>query len=235
MVTVCWSVKGGSGVSVTSTALALLTARRSDEPVLLVDLTGGAALVLGCVAAFDVSGVHDWLSADESVASALLHQLVVGGETGLRILPVGRALCPTPAPARLAELATWLGEWPGHVVVDLGTNTAMRRALLSSADLSVLVLRLCYLAGIAAVAAERADALVIVEEPDRTLTCRDMVRALDVSVVARVPWNAVIAKSVDAASLAHRMPRVLAQSLRPLLRPVVEPNSVARPRSLKVA
>lgn len=235
MVTVCWSVKGGSGVSVTSTALALLTARRSEEPVLLVDLTGGAALVLGCLAASEVSGVHDWLAADESVASSLIHQLVVGGETGVHVLPVGRALCHTPAPARVAELATWLGEWPGHVVVDLGTNTAVRGALLSSADLSVLVLRLCYLAGRAAVAAERADALVIVEEPDRTLTCRDLVRALDVSVVARVPWNAAIAKSVDAASLAHRMPRVLARSLRPLLRPLVHSSSITRHRPLKVA
>ena len=235
MVTVCWSVKGGSGVSVTSCALALLTSQLGQEPVLLVDLTGGAALVLGYQAAVDTAGVHDWLAADESVSSSLLQQLIVEGETGLHVLPVGRASCPSPAPHRVEELVTWLGDWPGHVVVDLGTDTTMRRTFLSRADCSVLVLRLCYLAGRAAVAAERADALVIVEEPNRTLTCRDLVSALDVSVVARVPWDAAIAKAVDAASLAHRMPRVLARSLRPLLVPTLGASTSTRDRPLKVA
>lgn len=225
MVTVCWSVKGGSGVTVTCTALALLRARAWSRSVLLVDLSGDGALVLGCDAAVEGAGVHDWLNADSSVAPSSLEQLIITGPKGLRILPAGRSRCTAPPPARLAALAGWLVGRSDHVIIDLGTNLALRRALLACADESLLVLPLCYLAGRAAITAERPSGLIIVEEPDRTLTCHDLVGALGVPIVARVPHEPAVAKSVDTATLATRMPRVLGRALRSL---TIEPVDVDR-------
>ena len=221
MITVCWSVKGGSGVTVTSTALALLRARASTTPVLLVDPSGDAATVLGGGPhVSDSAGLHDWFAADESVSSASLAQLIVEGPGGLQILPTGRTSWSSPPSMdRVAGFTGWLESWPGDVIVDLGADSFMRRALLEVADESLLVLRCCYLAGQAALRSERANGIILIEEPGRMLSLLDLSAALATPVVARIPLDISIANAVDSGSLSVRLPRPLARSLRPLIAP----------------
>jgi hypothetical protein len=223
MVTVCWSVKGGSGVSVIAAALALASQRHHHDPVLLVDLAGDGALILG-EADTGAPGVLDWVAALD-VGVGALPGLITPVTGSLSLLPAGRAgetLTLGEQGLRSAELAEWLAMWPGSVVVDAGTNATVRPALIGRADRSLLFLRLCFLAvqaARAAVGANRVDDLVIVEEPGRSLTCADMTSALGVPVAARVPVDPSISRAVDAGLLTARMPRMLTRSLRYLVDP----------------
>ncbi len=216
MVTVCWSVKGGSGLSVVAAALALEVASIAhDQPVLLVDLDGDAADVLGQPDA-RAPGTADWLTA-AGVPATALSGLVRAVTPTLSLLPAGRVAETPPDPDRLTELAEWLLSWPGNVIVDAGHRASVRRPLLALADRSVLVLRLCYLALQAASGGDRPDQIVIVDEPGRSLTCADVVAVLGSPVCARVPFDASISRAVDAGLLAARMPRLLSRALRPLV------------------
>ena len=152
MVTVCWSVKGGVGVSVVSAALALSLAEKGEDPVALVDLAGDSAHVLGYQGSLDRPGVGEWLATD--LAAAALGELVEPVTPRLSLLSRGLAV-DGAAPGRASELGAWLAQWPGDLVVDLGTNGDLRGALLEAADRSLLILRLCYLGVRAAVAAPR--------------------------------------------------------------------------------
>jgi hypothetical protein len=223
MVTVCWSVKGGSGVSVVAAALALASQHRHTDQVLLVDLAGDAGLILGAAEAGG-PGVLDWLAAPD-VGVGAVPGLIVPVTGSVSLLPAGRIaepVAPGEQGRRLAELAEWLTTWPGPVVVDAGTNAALRHPLIDRADRSVLVLRLCFLAVQAAravIGSNRADDLVIVEEPGRSLTCGDVAFALGVAVAARIPVDPSIGRSVDAGLLTARMPRMLLRPLRSLVDP----------------
>ena len=57
---VCWSIKGGSGTTVVSAALALSLAQRNNAPVRIVDLAGDIPSALG-IAEPSSAGVSDWL------------------------------------------------------------------------------------------------------------------------------------------------------------------------------
>jgi hypothetical protein len=82
MRTVFWSAKGGSGVTVTAAALALIT-----PDCLLVDLCGDVALALG----FDEPpiGLFAWLHATQEVEVSALDRLIVTVRPGLALLPAG--------------------------------------------------------------------------------------------------------------------------------------------------
>ena len=226
MVTVCWSVKGGTGLSVVAAALALeMASPASDQPVLLVDLAGDAADILGQPDA-RAPGAADWLGA-AGVPAAALSGLVRSITPSLALLPAGSVADVPPDADRLTQMAEWLLLWPGSVVVDAGRRASVRRPLLVRADRSVLVLRLCYLALQAASSGsegDRPDQIVIVDEPGRSLTCGDVVAALGAPVVARVAFDPSISRAVDAGLLAARMPRLLSRGLRPMIdRPMLSP------------
>lgn len=88
MLVACWSVKGGSGTTVVSAALALLLARSSAEGALLVDLAGDSAAALG-VGDDPTLGVWDWVRAGDSVGAEALRDLEVAVSPSLRLLPPG--------------------------------------------------------------------------------------------------------------------------------------------------
>ncbi|MEZ5407773.1 MAG: hypothetical protein R2761_07095 [Acidimicrobiales bacterium] len=96
-----WSVKGGSGCTVTAAAIGLLAAEEGDT--LLVDLTGDLALALGDTAseapASDAAGlgwgVAGWLSAPHPPGDAL-KRLERPITPRLSLLPLGQ-------PARAAD------------------------------------------------------------------------------------------------------------------------------------
>ncbi len=212
MVTVCWSVKGGAGVSVVSAALALSLADTAEDPVVLVDLAGDSAHVLGHQGSHDRPGVGEWFATD--LPAAALGGLVETVTPRLSLLRRGTAV-DGAAPGRAGELGAWLAQWPGDVVVDLGTNGDLRAALLAAADRSLLVLRLCYLGIRAAVGAPRPDLVIVVEETGRALTSADVASVLDAPVV-RIPYDPSISRAVDAGLLASRPPRLLMRALRPV-------------------
>ena len=219
MVTVCWSVKGGVGVSVVSAALALSVRDETEDATLLVDLSGDIAHVLGQPRGVRRPGVGDWLASD--VPEASLGGLVEELSPRLSLLDrgaPGAALQPERAP----ELVAWLEAWPGSVVVDLGSAVNVRLPLLQSASRSLLVLRLCYLGVRAACEQPRPDGVIVVEEPGRALRSADVASALGIAVVARIPFDPTISRAVDAGLLASRMPRLLRRGLRPVVADTLE-------------
>lgn len=193
---VMWAAKGGSGTTVTAAAAAI----HETNHVLLVDLDGDLAAVLG-VATRPI-GVKSWLAAD--VSSHYLSEFIDPLNATTSILQAG--LTETghipPHPQRLAELAEWLKDQPGIVIVDAGTGTPPAQ-IAAAADNRVLVTRACYLALTKAARSPiKADEIVLVNEAHRTLSCRDIEHALGAPVVTTIDVHPAIARSVDAGLLA---------------------------------
>jgi hypothetical protein len=209
----CWSAKGGSGTTVVAASLAVLLARSAPEGALFVDLTGDGAAVLG-VPEPTGPGVGEWLAATE-VDAAGFDRLGVPVDDSLALVPRG---VPGVAVAadRITELGSILGSGPRPVVVDAGLAVdEVGAALATVAAISLLVLRPCYLALRRAVAAPfRPSGVVLVREPGRALTRRDVEAVLGVPVRAEVHLDPAIARAVDAGLLTARLPRGLERALR---------------------
>jgi hypothetical protein len=222
MLLALWSPKGGSGTSVLAAACALMLAREGGG-ARLADLGGDQPAIFGLGTEPD-PGLADWLAAGVEAPPDALERLSVAAASGIVLVPRGaaeRALAPVPAAEAGAALAVVLRDGPVPTVVDVGTPiTAAGRALVEVADVSVLVIRSCYLALRRAVRSplvERAAGVALFEEPNRSLGPRDVRDVLDLPVLARVPVRSSVARAVDAGVLATRMPEVLARSAGRLL------------------
>jgi hypothetical protein len=218
MYTICWSPKGGSGTTVVATLLALLAARH--QPTVVVDLGGDVGIALGADLGGS-TGVGDWLCTS-GAPDVRLWQLAQSCEPGdasdLRIVPQGSM----PAGDRLVDLAAErlaaaAAAHDGHVVIDAG-RVVPEGPLLDCAARSLMVVRPCFLA------LRRASALgvvgsdiVVVAEPGRCLTRRDIELSLGAPVVAELPWDPGIARAVDAGLLRRRLPAVAGRALGAVL------------------
>jgi MinD superfamily P-loop ATPase len=214
MVTLCWAAKGGSGTTVVAAALAL----SSRCPSLLVDLDGEIPAVLGLPEP-DRPGIAEWLASDATPDH--LPDLMVDIDPTTWLLPWRSGMRPmaplTPA-ARWEELGRWLHNWSRlgdcEVTIDAGTGEPSP-ALIASADRALLVTRPCYLSLRRAVrSATRPTGIVLVHEPGRALSRRDVEHALGVPVEATVSLDPAVARAVDAGLLATRLPRVITRELR---------------------
>lgn len=204
----CWSAKGGSGTTVVSAALALLLSQRCAA--LLVDLAGDSPAALGIPEPAG-PGVADWLGSATADATAL-QRLAVPATDTLRLIPRGSTPIGSVTPARWGHLVAALGH--DEVVVDAGTG-GPPPALVAAATHSLLVTRPCYLSLRRAVATEvQPTGIVLVHEPGRALTARDVEHALGAPVVAELQYDPAVARAVDAGLLAARLPRSLAHSLK---------------------
>jgi hypothetical protein len=209
----CWSAKGGSGTTVVAASLALLLARSAPGGALFVDLTGDGAAVLGVPEPIG-PGVGEWLAAADGDAAGL-ERLAAPVDDSLALLPRGTPGAPVGAD-RIAELGSNLGAGLRPVVVaaELGSDD-VGGALATVATVSLLVLRPCYLALRRAVAAPfRPSGVVLVREPGRALTRRDVEAVLGVPVRAEIDVDPAIARAVDAGLLTARLPRGLERALR---------------------
>jgi MinD-like ATPase involved in chromosome partitioning or flagellar assembly len=210
----CWSAKGGSGTTVVAAALALLAGRTGPDGALLVDLAGDAPAALGMPEPAG-PGLGDWLAASGDVGADALRRLAVPVAPGLELLATGPPGAPAGA-GRGTDLAAALALDDRTVVVDAGASpTGPALDVISTADVSLLVIRPCFLALRRAVAAPiRPSGLVLVRETGRVLTRRDVEEALQVPVRAELVVEPAVARAVDAGLLAARLPRSLAQGLR---------------------
>lgn len=204
----CWSAKGGSGTTVVAAALALVLSRQ--RPTLLVDLAGDAPAALGLPEPTG-PGVADWLASTTADAAAL-HRLAVPATDALQLLARGSG--SPGADSRWPELATALADSSSAVVIDAGTGVPPA-ALFASAPHRLLVTRPCYLSLRRAVASGlQPSGIVLLGEPGRALSARDVERSLGAPVVAELAYDPAVARAVDAGLLASRLPRSLAHSLR---------------------
>jgi MinD-like ATPase involved in chromosome partitioning or flagellar assembly len=217
MLTACWSVKGGSGTTVV-TAMLAVAAARAGRAVVAADLAGDLPFALG-VAEPAGPGLRDWLDAGVDVPADALVRLAHETSHGITLLTrgAGRGInVDAVAGTRLAESlrAVRAGD---PVFADCGNASGADEAaqqLVAAADRSLLVLRPCYLALRRAQCAPRPTAVVLVDEPGRCLTFRDIEDVLGVPVVMRINWDSAIAHAVDRGLLSGRVPRRLERALR---------------------
>lgn len=214
-----WSVKGGSGVSVTVAATAATFAREQDRS-LVVDLRGDQPAVLG-VAEPRGPGVRDWLASADASADALDRLLIDVGQ-GVWLLPSGTATdWPEDRPAQLVQA---LARMRCEVVIDAGVIDGPDLAdqplltlgrVLAASGRSLMVVRSCYLAIRRAVTTGSvADGLVVIVEPGRSVSAREVSSALHTPLVATVMVDPAVARWVDSGQLLRRTHRVIGTSVR---------------------
>lgn len=223
----CWSPKGGSGTTTIAVALAVLCASRAGQDVLLADCIGDVPSVLGIPDPAG-PGLAEWLVAGPDVPADALSRLEVDVGGGLRLLAHGAppqrpsasasalALAtPAPAAGQIEALDTAASGRRRLMVADCGPAKAgLGLALASTATLSLLVLRPCYLGLRRALSSPiRPTGVVLVAEEGRSLSRADVADVLAVPVVAQVPFDPAVARAVDAGLLARRVPRSLARAL----------------------
>lgn len=182
---VLWSPKGGSGTSVVAAACAVVIAR--SEPVRLWDRDGDQRAYFG-LPDTDPAGGATWGGAEVAPGIELVTGDIGAGGGDDRV-----------------------------TVVDAGlASDETTRELIASARPVLMVTRACYVALRRAVrhpSLARTDGVVVVQEPGRALTPRDVAEVLGRPVVARIPASESIARAADAGVLARRCPE-------PLWRPV---------------
>ena len=196
----------------------------ADRGARLVDLDGDQPAVLGLPpSGLDPDGpegARDWLAAGPTAPEEALDRLTVEAGPGLGLVPAGHAGRTASGEAG-AALGVVLRDDGGAVVADCGrADDAASRALVEVSDLSVVVLRPCYLALRRAATDElvrSASGVVVVEEQGRALGTREVADVLGVPVLVSVPVRASIARVVDAGVLVARLPDGLARSARTLL------------------
>jgi len=218
----CWSVKGGVGTTVVAAALASALAHTHADVggSLLVDLAGDLPMALGLPDPGD-PGLTGWTRAGAGVAGDALGRLELSAAPGVALLPRGRGL-PGPS-ARHEVLAGLLAADPRPVVVDAGVVGAGDPSLplVASATRSLVVTRACFL-GLRRLERSpvRPSGVVLVSEPGRTLSRREVEHSAGAPVVADIPYDPTVARAVDSGLLVGRLPRALARPLRGLARPL---------------
>jgi hypothetical protein len=200
----CFAMKGGSGTTVVSCALAIAL-----SPSVLVDLGGDAPTALG-VASPSGPGIAEWMRSPTSTPASLAPLAIAAGNS-TSVLPRGDDTIPDGQFPRLVDA---LRQFTAPIVVDGGTGRP-HPSLAAAADHVVLVTRPCFLALRRATESGVAiDSVVLVSEPGRALRARDVEGAVGAPVVADVQVDPLVARAVDAGMLATRLPRQLTQAMR---------------------
>jgi hypothetical protein len=220
MITLCHAAKGGSG----TTIVACLRAIESPGPVLLVDLEGDVPGMLGLPDP-ERPGVVDWLASRAPIAH--LDDLLVEATPNVLLLPAAgsasrsaiQSSIVVPPAERWDELIDWFTEWGhdtgGAIVVDAGT-TSLPATFVEQCPSRWLVTRACYLSLRQATRLSvPPTGIVVVDEPGRSLTRRDIEASVRAPIIATIPWDIRVARSIDAGLLgARRLPRAVHRSLR---------------------
>ncbi|MFK7917934.1 MAG: hypothetical protein AB8G14_07645 [Ilumatobacter sp.] len=209
MITLCHAAKGGSG----TTIVACLRAIDTIGPTLLIDLEGDVPGMLG-LAEPARPGVLEWLASNAPIAH--LDDLLVETTPTTLLLPArssgSSATCVSDDEDRWQELVDWIIEWAhdsgGSVVVDAGT-TALPTPFVERCDHRWLVTRACYLSlRRAGRLHTKPTGVILIDEPGRALSQRDIETAVRAPVIVTIPWDIRVARSIDSGLLtSHRLPR----------------------------
>ena len=219
MFTILSSPKGGTGTSVVAASLAIVSS--SSSPTLLVDLSGDQAAILGMPE--PPIGLSDWANAmtyrefDEIVS--LCHDNLYLAPTGTCDFEILNA----NAWDKLLRALSLKHSEGCNIIVDLG-RADIPLALRKIVDTCYLVTRPCYLALRRAVDLETAfSGVIVVNEPDRVLTSRDVESVLKLKCVAEIPYTSEISRRVDSGLLKSRLPMALQSVLSQLISLEVSP------------
>jgi hypothetical protein len=219
MLVAVWSPKGGSGTSVVAAGLALEAAH--GGPVRIVDLDGDQAAIFG-LAADPEHGLGTWFAAAPDVAPDALEELSSPAPGGVELIGPGSEPIGVPGSNAVTHLAAVLRDGPALTVVDAGDiRTSAARLLVEAADISLVVIRGCYLAlrrGVHEPLVAAATAIVAVEQSARPLRAREIADVLQRPVLASVPDLPEIARVVDAGVLPMRPPLALVDPIATLVR-----------------
>ena len=209
-VIVCWSLKGGSGTTVVSAALALTLAQRNTATVRIVDLAGDIPSALG-IAEPSGEGVTNWLQQPQRAPIQSL-QIPVTARVSLLPRGSGTLMHHDLTAEHCNALATELDTSSELTVVDAGSGHIPQ--LINNATTSLLVIRPCYLAlRKAAHLSVKPHGIVLINEPGRSLGKRDVESVVGAPVLVELPLDPTIARCVDAGLLASRIPTMLSQHL----------------------
>jgi cellulose biosynthesis protein BcsQ len=222
----CWSVKGGSGTTVVAAALAGTASRVDDRGVVFVDLAGDGLAALGGPSASG-PGIRDWLAGSdgaEGLGDGLDGDAPATFEVRLSdrlaVLPRGGSGVADDA-RRVPELLTRLAADGRVVICDCGTLTrsdAVACAVAAASPHSLLVTRCCYLAlRRTPDAPVRPSGIVVISEPGRALGSADVAEVVGAPVLAEVPLDARLARTVDAGVLLGRLSRSTQRALTDLV------------------
>ena len=207
---VCWSLKGGSGTTVVSAALALTLAQRNTATVRIVDLAGDIPSALG-IAEPSGEGVTNWLQQQQPSPIQSL-QIPVTSRVSLVPRGDGSLMHHGLTAEHCNTLATELDTSNELTVVDAGSGHIPQ--LINNATTSLLVIRPCYLAlRKAAHLSVKPHGIVLIHEPGRSLGKRDVESVVGAPVLVELPLDPTIARCVDAGLLASRIPTMLSQHL----------------------
>ncbi|MCC5951028.1 MAG: hypothetical protein JJU45_02925 [Acidimicrobiia bacterium] len=205
---------------------AVATSRRQAFDVLLVDLAGDQPAVLG-VAEPDGPGVADWLATAGPLAPDALRRLEVPLTERLSLLPRGAG----PLDGHRADLLTSLllddrrtvvvdagvlpsPAWPQQSTGGAEGRVAVAEGMATSAAMSLLVTRACYLSLRRATScAVRPSGVVVLSEGWRALGPDDVTDVLGVPVVGELPVVGEVARCVDAGLMLSRLPRILERAV----------------------
>ena len=219
MFTILSSPKGGTGTSVVAASLAIVSS--SSSPTLLVDLAGDQAAILGLPQ--PPIGLSDWANG---MTYREFDEIISLCHDNLYLAPTGTFDFETLNANAWNNLlrALSLKHSEGHnIIVDLG-RADIPLALRKIVDTCYLVTRPCYLALRRAVDLETAfSGVIVVNEPDRVLTSRDVESVLKLKCVAEIPYTSEISRRVDSGLLKSRLPMALQSVLSQLISLEVSP------------
>ena len=191
--------KGGQGVTVTACSTALLLAK--SGPTVIIDLGGDVPATLGIAQPYG-PGMTDWPGSGPRAST-----LTVAAADNLRVLPQGAVVEPEGMFRRLLIALDQLVDEQFHVVIDHGDG---RRPLNTHVDATLIVIRPCYLALRRTVmSTAQCSGAVVIREPGRALTTRDVEAALGVPALVELDIDPAVARCVDAGLLAARLPRTM--------------------------
>jgi hypothetical protein len=209
-----WSPKGGTGTSVLAAACAVVLARHTK--VRLADLDGDQPAILGASGNI-APGLSEWLLAGPEAPADALDRLEVDVGGHVALLPAGDRATTDASPEAGAALGVVLATDERLTIADAGlARTVALQAVVEVSDVSVLVLRDCYLAVRRAVAhplTVHASGVVVVTE-GRALEARHIVDVLRLPLLGEVPLRSEVARAVDAGVLPARLPKGLERPAR---------------------
>jgi hypothetical protein len=182
------SPKGGSGVSTTVARLALAT----DKPCTIVDLQGDQ------LALFGTAPLAGGSTTVEVINRADRPSITVSSyPDGLSSSSLANLL-KRYAPEHPVYIDA--GDRPVHTMNPRHLSTLLRAHSITFVHLWVM--RPCFLACRAASRLAPPDGMIVIQEPGRALTTRDLERVVGVPAHAELTFDPGIQRAVDAGLLA---------------------------------